>query len=134
MQGVFLIRMYVQYSTCNIICLCGQIGGLNLQPMQVYGRMINLQNSLRRYWESIAVGDYKKKPRYYESLCKVFGTDYNEAAIQGDEYINVSTEQQHAFIQYCTCLSGRLQDQCYCKTIPYTYGYRISNACYFIYV
>ena len=68
-----------------------QIPGLILQPLQVYGRMINLQNSLRRYWESIAIGDYKKKPRYYESLCKVFGTDYNDSNIQSEEFINVRT-------------------------------------------
>ncbi|XP_018020619.1 uncharacterized protein LOC108676986 isoform X2 [Hyalella azteca] len=66
-----------------------KIPGLNLLPMQVYGRMINLQNTLRRYWESVSVGDYKKKPRYYDMLCKVFGTENNAAgAIRGEEYIS----------------------------------------------
>jgi len=58
--------------------------------MQVYGRMINLQNSLRRYWESVAVGDYKKKPRYYDHLCKVFGTDINGATNLDTEFYDTN--------------------------------------------
>ncbi|KAF2356482.1 hypothetical protein FHG87_012765 [Trinorchestia longiramus] len=66
-----------------------QIPGLNLLPMQVYGRMINLQNTLRRYWESISVGDYKRKPRYYDMLCKVFGTESNEnVSFHSHQYIS----------------------------------------------
>ena len=58
--------------------------------MQVYGRMINLQNAIRRYRDSVDMGEYKKKPRYYESLCKVFGTEGNDELLQEAEFINVS--------------------------------------------